>query len=164
MAEFCRVLRPGGTILFAGEPSRYGDRIAAVPKRGAHAVAPAWRALMRARAAPWVNGDGQDDDGHALERWVDVHAFSPGELSSLARESGFAQVRVGGEELVANWFGWSNRALESTAVAEEVPWLWRQYAYRGYLALQAVDRKLLEGRLPAALFYNLLLSGRRPLI
>ncbi|MGI8594945.1 MAG: class I SAM-dependent methyltransferase [Solirubrobacteraceae bacterium] len=164
MAEFARVLRPSGTVLFAGEPSRYGDRIAAVPKRGAHAVAPAWRALMGARAAPWVNGHGPDEEGHALERLVDVHAFSPTELASLAREAGFANVRVGGEELVANWFGWSNRALESTAVAEEVPWLWRQYAYRGYLALQEVDRRLLEGRLPAALFYNLLLSGRRPLV
>lgn len=165
MAEFARVLRPGGTILFAGEPSRYGDRIAAVPKRGAHAIAPAWRALMGARAAPWVNSDGSKagDDGHRLERWVDVHAFSPGELGSVARQAGFANVRVAGEELMANWFGWSNRALESTAVPEEVPWLWRQYAYHGYLALQEIDRRLLEGRLPAALFYNLLLSGRRPL-
>ncbi len=167
MGEFARVLAPGGTVLFAGEPSRYGDRIAAVPKRGAHAVAPAWRTLMRARAAPWVNADGNghgaDDDGHSLERWVDVHAFAPCELASFAREAGFTNVRVGGEELVANWFGWSNRALESTAVPEEVPWLWRQYAYRGYLALQEVDRRLLEGRLPAALFYNLLLSAHRPL-
>ena len=33
--EFHRVLRPGGRILFAGEPSRVGDRIASLPKRGA---------------------------------------------------------------------------------------------------------------------------------
>ena len=32
-AEFRRVLRPGGAIAFAGEPSRYGDRLAALPKR-----------------------------------------------------------------------------------------------------------------------------------
>jgi hypothetical protein len=43
-----------------------------------------------------------------------------------------------------------------------VPWAWRQYAYRGYLALQAVDRALLEPRLPAALFYNLLVSAKAP--
>ena len=41
-----------------------------------------------------------------------------------------------------------------------MPWLWRQYAYRGYLALQALDRAVLEGRLPPALFYNLLVSAR----
>ena len=45
-------------------------------------------------------------------------------------------------------FGWANRALESTAEPDEVPWLWRQYAYRGYLTLQALDRALLEPRLP----------------
>jgi len=43
-----------------------------------------------------------------------------------------------------------------------VPMFWRQYAFRGYLALQKVDRSLLEGRLPATIFYNLLLSARRP--
>ena len=29
--EFRRVLRPGGVVAFCGEPSRYGDRLAAVP-------------------------------------------------------------------------------------------------------------------------------------
>jgi ubiquinone/menaquinone biosynthesis C-methylase UbiE len=163
MREFARVLVPGGTIAFAGEPSRYGDRIATVPKRGAHAVAPAWRALVGADAATSEGEcDGDGTNGHALEGWVDVHAFSPAQLAGLAREAGFERVRVRGEELVANWFGWGNRALEATADPEQIPWLWRQYAYRGYLALQAVDRRLLEGRLPAALFYNLLLSGRLP--
>jgi len=43
-----------------------------------------------------------------------------------------------------------------------VPWLWRQYAYRGYLLLEALDSNLLEGRLPAGVFYNLMLSARKP--
>src|SRR2546421_9497336 len=51
-AEFHRVLRPGGMLAFAGEPSRYGDRLAALPKRGAVTLAPIWRRLMRAGAAP----------------------------------------------------------------------------------------------------------------
>lgn len=38
--ELTRVLRPGGRLFFAGEPSRYGDRIAQVPKRAAVAAAP----------------------------------------------------------------------------------------------------------------------------
>ena len=38
----------------------------------------------------------------------------------------------------------------------------RKYAYRGYLLLQQIDRRLLEGRLPAAVLYNLMVSARRP--
>ena len=163
-AEFHRVLRPGGTVVFAGEPSRYGDRLARVPKRGAAAVAPLWRRAIGARRqrAADGNGSGAHDEDHALERFVDIHAFAPGDLAAHARGAGFADVRVRGEELVANWFGWTNRVLEATAVPEDVPWGWRQYAYRGYLALQKLDERLLEGRLPAAIFYNLLLSARRP--
>src|SRR3954453_17938722 len=51
-SEFARVLGPGGTLFFAGEPSRAGDRIAAVPKRAALRVAPLWRRAMRARPRP----------------------------------------------------------------------------------------------------------------
>ena len=66
-------------------------------------------------------------------------------------------MRVSGEELLANWFGWTNRTLEATAEPDDVPWAWRQYAYRGYLLLQELDRRLLESRLPPAIFYNLLI-------
>ena len=74
-------------------------------------------------------------------------------------DAGFGEVRVRGEELAASWFGWANRTLESTAEPMDVPMLWRQYAYHGYLALQAVDRTLLEPRLPARIFYNLIISA-----
>ena len=40
-----------------------------------------------------------------------------------------------------------------------MPWLWRRYAFHGYLALQRVDRALLEPYLPPAIFYNLLISA-----
>ncbi len=156
--ELARVLAPGGTLLFAGEPSRSGDRIANVPKRFAGTVAPLWRAALRARPAPPAEGGAPDA---ALEGVVDVHAFVPGELRELARDAGLERVRVSGEELLANWFGWTNRTLESTAEPADVPWAWRQYAYRGYVALQELDRRLLEPRLPAAIFYNLLLSARK---
>jgi ubiquinone/menaquinone biosynthesis C-methylase UbiE len=166
-SEFQRVLRPGGALAFAGEPSRHGDRLAAAPKRAAHAVAPLWRTLMRAGPAPWMaNGHGNGAapaaaSDHGLERYVDVHAFAPGELRRLARAAGFNDVRLRGEELLASWFGWANRSLEATADPDEVPWLWKQYAYRGYLALQRVDRLLLEPRLPPGVFYNLVISARK---
>ena len=159
-AEFRRVLAPGGLILFAGEPSRYGDRLAGVPKRAAGALAPIWRRAIGARPAPPAD-DGKPDA--ALEGVVDVHAFAPTDLARAARQAGFAEVSVTGEELLANWFGWTNRTLEATADPRDVPWAWRQYAYRGYLALQELDRRLLESRLPAAIFYNLMITARRPL-
>jgi ubiquinone/menaquinone biosynthesis C-methylase UbiE len=158
--EFSRVLRPGGTIAFCGEPSRYGDRISEWPKRGAVALAPVWRALLR--AAPRSNGTSAASEEGELEQMVDVHSFTPGELTKHARAAGFEDVRVRGEELAASLFGWVNRSLEGTAEPTAVPWAWRQYAYRGYLALQMVDRALLESRLPPAIFYNLLVSARAP--
>jgi ubiquinone/menaquinone biosynthesis C-methylase UbiE len=157
--EFARVLAPGGTLLFAGEPSRYGDRLARVPKQAAGKVAPLWRRAIRARPAPPADGGAPDS---ALESVVDVHAFAPGELSAFAQDAGFADVRVTGEELLANWFGWTNRTLEATADPFDVPWAWRQYAYRGYLLFQELDRRLLESRLPPAIFYNLLIAAHKP--
>jgi ubiquinone/menaquinone biosynthesis C-methylase UbiE len=163
-SEFRRVLRPGGRILFAGEPSRVGDRIARVPKLAARRLAPLWRAALRARPAPAVppgEEHGKHAHDHDLEGFVDIHAFVPSDLSRLAGSAGFEDIAVRGEELTANWFGWFNRGLEATANPDDVPMLWRQYAFRGYLALQALDGHLLEPRLPPALFYNLLLTARR---
>jgi len=161
--EFRRVLRPGGVVAFCGEPSFYGDRIAEWPKRGANAVAPLWRAIVRAAPRPSGNGNGNgSSEEDQLEQVVDVHAFTPAELAAHAEAAGFGRVRVSGEELAASLFGWANRTLEASADPLDVPWAWRQYAYRGYLLLQSLDRSLLEPRLPAALFYNLLISASAP--
>jgi ubiquinone/menaquinone biosynthesis C-methylase UbiE len=158
-AELWRVLAPGGTLFFAGEPSRHGDRIAAVPKRAAVRLAPAWRRALKLRPAPGAREG--EAAAHALEAQVDVHAFVPADLERHARGAGFAGVRVRGEELLANWFGWFNRTLEASADPSGIPWGWIQYAYRGYLLLQAVDRRVLEPRLPPHLFYNLMLAARK---
>jgi ubiquinone/menaquinone biosynthesis C-methylase UbiE len=160
LAEFRRVLRPGGAIAFCGEPSRYGDRLAAAPKRAALVAAPAWRRLVgaRSRAVP----EGEQSNGHALEGEVDVHAFAPADLRRLLRDAEFEQRRVGGEELLANAWGWGLRTVESTAEPESVSFGWRRFAFNSYIALQKVDTRLLEPRLPAELFYNLVLSARKP--
>ncbi|MDQ3572624.1 MAG: class I SAM-dependent methyltransferase, partial [Actinomycetota bacterium] len=80
--EISRVLRPGGVLVFCGEPSRYGNRLATLPKRLGAWTAPTWRRLIGAGPR---NGSGFDGDGdgvnshhdHALESEVDVHAFAP---------------------------------------------------------------------------------------
>ncbi len=161
--EFHRVLRPGGTLFFAGEPSRRGDRIAALPKRVAWRISPAWRAALRVPKASHLNGHARGpDDDHDLEGQVDVHAFVPSDLQRHASAAGFEHVRVRGEELLANWFGWFNRTLEASADPQRIPMPWIHYAHRGYLLLQGVDRRLLEGRLPPELFYNLMLAATKP--
>jgi ubiquinone/menaquinone biosynthesis C-methylase UbiE len=160
-AEFLRVLKPGGTVFFAGEPSRSGDRLAAGPKRAALKLAPLWRKAVKARPAPTHRG-ASDEEEHALEAFVDVHAFVPSDLQRHGAGAGFADVHVRGEELLANWFGWFNRTLEASAEPKDVPWGWIKYAYKGYILLQRVDRRLLEPRLPARIFYNLMLAARKP--
>jgi ubiquinone/menaquinone biosynthesis C-methylase UbiE len=159
-AEFRRVLRPGGVIVFAGEPSRYGDRLAALPKRAGILVAPAWRRLTGARRR--AIAEAEQSGGHALEGEVDVHAFAPADLRRLLRAGGFEDVHVGGEELLANAWGWGLRTVESSAEPDSVSWGWRRFAFRSYIALQRLDTRLLEPHLPAELFYNLLVSARKP--
>jgi SAM-dependent methyltransferase len=160
LAEQRRVLRPGGRIAFCGEPSRYGDRIAAVPKHAARLVAPLWRLALRAPARR-THPD-ERDDGHELEPEVDVHAFAPRRLERTLTETGFVDVRIRGEELLSNAYGWTVRSLEGTAEPKDVPFRWRELAFRTYIALQRVDSILLEPRLPPSLFYNLVLSASRP--
>jgi len=164
-AEFRRVLRPGGRIVFAGEPSRIGDRIARLPKRAAVTLSPLWRAAVRAAPAAAASAapGTQEQADYELEREVDIHAFAPADLQRLATLAGFSDVTIRGEELVANWFGWFNRGLEASARPDDVPMWWRRYAFHGYLRLQKLDERVLEPRLPPALFYNLLLTARRPL-
>ncbi len=158
--EFARVLRPGGTVAFCGEPSRHGDRLARLPKRLALAISPVWRRAIG--AGPRVNGAWTEETGGWLEAEVDVHSFAPAELRGMLSSAGFESPRVRGEELLANVYGWGVRTLEATAEPDQVPFGWRQFAFRSYLALQRVDRALLEPRLPPQLFYNLVLSAEKP--
>ncbi len=86
-AEFMRVLRPGGTVVFCGEPSANGDQIAAWPKRAAVAAAPLWRRMVG--AGKRGDAGGHDPDyGHALEAEVDVHAFEPAAIREVFSDGG----------------------------------------------------------------------------
>jgi SAM-dependent methyltransferase len=160
--EFRRVLRPGGTVAFCGEPSAYGDRLASLPKRLGGLAAPLWRTLVGApKAHEGLAGTAEELAGHELESEVDVHAFAPDELAAGFERAGLSSVYVRGEELLANVYGWGLRTVEATAEPDQVPMLWRHFAFHSYLALQRLDSNLLESLLPPALFYNLMISARR---
>jgi hypothetical protein len=135
-----------------------------VPKWIGGIVEPAWRRAMS--AAPKSNGAHAAPPAELtygeLEGLVDVHTFTPEDLHSLAVAAGFTGVRVTGEELLANMYGWFLRRLESDVTPESVPHAWHKFAFRSYLALQSLDGRLLEPHLPPRLFYNLMVSGRRP--
>ena len=156
--EFARVLAPGGTVLFAGEPSRYGDQLAKVPKRAAGAVAPLWRRAIGARPAPPADGGAPEA---SLEGLVDVHAFSPGELSSFAarrrlhrrarNRRGAARQLVRLDQPHAG--GHRPPGRRALGVAKlRLPRLPR---------VAKVDRSLLEPRLPPAIFYNLIVTASK---
>ncbi|MGK2932897.1 MAG: class I SAM-dependent methyltransferase [Solirubrobacterales bacterium] len=160
-SEFFRVLRPGGVIVFCGEPSRYGDRLAFVPKKTGYFLAPVWRRLVKAKEVLYTDEDMAGDE-HGLEPEVDVHAFVPADLRAIPPAAGFEHTRVRGEELVANVWGWGMRSMEATAEPDTIPIPWRNFAFRSYLGFQKVDQAVLEPYLPAELFYNLLLSATKP--
>jgi SAM-dependent methyltransferase len=159
LSELHRVLRPGGALAFCGEPSRYGDLLAGIPKRTGLVLAPLWRLLLGAPARRPRPRHG--NDGRELEPEVDVHSFSPRELRGLLRGVGFTDARVSGEELLASVYGWTLRTLEHSADPGRVPIAWQRFAFRSYLAVQRVDAAVFEPRLPASLLYNLVLSARR---
>jgi ubiquinone/menaquinone biosynthesis C-methylase UbiE len=164
IAEMRRVLRPGGALLIAGEPTRLGDRIAGVAKRAASAamrVAERVRpGTMRAAAAAPATDD--ERTLRELEWHVDLHTFEPAHLAAVAREAGFTGVRVETEELVAGLFGWAVRTIEAQARPGLLDARWAWFAYRNWRRLYRFDQRLLYRVVPRRAFYNLLLYGERP--
>jgi ubiquinone/menaquinone biosynthesis C-methylase UbiE len=166
LAEAFRVLAPGGTLVIAGEPTRLGDRIAGVVKRttwhGLQALTALPRFAHLRRASVLAAGGSANDAVLAgLEHEVDLHTFDPADLAATARLVGFGPVRVVTEELVANWVGWAVRTIEASVRPGVLGERWAFGAYRTWLRLSRIDAAL-EGFVPRALFYNVILAARRP--
>ena len=108
------------------------------------------RCARGARRGDGGHPDGAPSDDHELERFVDVHAFAP---EDLARPR--ARPRASSACGCAARSCWPTGSAGPTAAGGDRGARRRpdvrgsQYAFRGYLLLQEVDRRLLEGRLPA---------------
>jgi len=161
--EVLRVLRPGGRFVFAGEPTRIGDRYA----RRLGALT--WSAATTITKAPALAGwrrpqtelDGSSRAA-ALEAVVDVHVFDPAELERLARDAGARDARVVTEEFTAAMLGWPVRTFEAAVPPSKLGTGWAMFAYRGWQGLSWLDGRVLSRVVPRAWFYNALITGTRP--
>jgi ubiquinone/menaquinone biosynthesis C-methylase UbiE len=157
LAEAYRVLKPGGRMVIAGEPTRIGFQIVGVAKRTTAKV-------MRAIGPRfgWLRSGGHEDAAAALEAHVDIHEFHPHMVRGWARDAGFTDVDVQTEELASGLFGWSARTMEALARPDLLPAWWPFFAYETWMRLNRFDDLVLRRVLPKAVFYNLLLGARKP--
>jgi ubiquinone/menaquinone biosynthesis C-methylase UbiE len=162
--EILRVLRPGGRFVFCGEPTQRGDLIA---RRLSTFT---WWATGRVTRLPGLRERfartseelAQSSEEARLESVVDLHTFDPDELSRLALRAGAVDVETVTEELTASWFGWPVRTLEAAVKPGSLGFGWAMFAYRTWMALDAVDRRALSRVVPDEFFYNVSVTGVRP--
>ncbi|MGZ4486219.1 MAG: class I SAM-dependent methyltransferase [Nocardioidaceae bacterium] len=164
LREVLRVLKPGGRFVFAGEPTRVGDWYA---RRLGRLT---WAATTRITHLPpfrdrWARPHeelAESSRASALEAVVDLHTFDPRELAATALRAGAVDVRTTTEELTAAFFGWPVRTFEAAVNPERLGWGWAMFAYKSWQRLSAVDRAL-SRVVPEKAFYNVLVTGTRPL-
>jgi ubiquinone/menaquinone biosynthesis C-methylase UbiE len=164
LREVLRVLRPGGRFVFAGEPTRYGDRVARPLSRATWWLTTHVTALPGVRAR-WARPEDElraSSDAAALEAVVDLHTFDPAELGRTCLRAGAVDVRTVTEELTAAWLGWPVRTVEAAVNPERLGWAWAHVAYRSWLGLSWLDAHVWDRLVPDALFYNVSVTGRRP--
>ena len=165
MREVLRVLKPGGRFVFAGEPTQKGDWVARRLSRLT------WWVASRATQLPaleerWARPPAElaeSSRAAALESVVDIHTFDPDVLARLCEDAGAVEVRTVTEELTASWFGWPVRTFEAAVKPGALGWGWARFAYTGWLRLSWLDENVLSKVVPAELFYNVCVTGTKPI-
>ncbi|MDX1619378.1 MAG: methyltransferase domain-containing protein [Nitriliruptorales bacterium] len=166
LQEMFRVLKPGGQLLIAGEPTEIGDLVSKVVKRSTYRAFVLATRLPRLRELRKPTLEEMDDDEEAtlagLEHEVDLHTFRPKDVEHMSRLAGFEDVEVVTEELTANWVGWAVRTIEGSVKPGVLGYRWAFGAFNAYRWLTRLDEQVLSRFVPRALFYNLILHARKP--
>lgn len=156
-AEAFRVLKPGGGLVVAGEPTRIGFQIVEVAKR-----ATAWTMKEIGGRIGILRSFEAGDPEAVLEAHVDLHEFHPHMVKDWARGAGFDPVRIETEELISGLFGWTVRTIEALARPGLLGETWAWFAYRNYMRLYRLDDLVVRRLVPKPLFYNLLMYAEKP--
>lgn len=162
LREARRVLAPGGALFVAGEPTLRGDRRARRVGRLTHRAVRAAAAILPPLRMPPTDRQPSAEVRIArdLEWEVDLHTFVPAGMKALLEDLGFRSVRVETDELLSSVWGWAVRTFEAVVPDGLLGRRWAAFAYRSWLSLSGIDRRL-YGVVPKDRFYNLLLYGER---
>ena len=166
-AEIYRVLKPGGICMLAGEPTRAGDIMGRLARNGTGKVIRTYVSLggyfggVKAVLRPPCPPGEMDHEIPEFVKVVDIHTCHPPEVCRMARSAGFAEARCEGEELLSSFVGWITRTIENTLSEDNLTFRWRNWSYRTYTRLNAIDERIYP-YLPSSWFYNMLLFLRKP--
>ncbi|WP_031464769.1 class I SAM-dependent methyltransferase [Sciscionella sediminilitoris] len=163
MSEIMRVLKPGGKFVFAGEPTKIGDAYAR--RLGQFTW---WLTTNVTKFGPlreWRRPQTELDESSraaALEAVVDIHTFDPSGLERIALAAGAVDVEAKTEEFSAAFLGWPVRTFEAAVPESKLGVRWKFFAYKAWQRLSWLDENVLRRVVPRELFYNALLTGRKP--
>ena len=99
----------------------------------------------------------------ALEAVVDLHTFEPGDLERMAINAGATDVHTASEEFTAAMLGWPVRTFEASVPPGRLGWNWAKFAFRSWTTLSWVDANVWRRVVPKGWFYNVMVTGTKPL-
>lgn len=168
LKEFYRVLKPGGFLIIAGEPSQFGEKL---KKKAANIGLNCFRLYLRlplnfkARKLWREKKERENTEENfyvnQLEQMVDIHNFTSEELEEKASKAGFKNINIVAEEFVSSFYGWWARTIESKMAEDKISNLWRYWVYYNYHGLYWLDENILYKILPKKYFYNLILYAEK---